>query len=146
VPGFHVRAEFVLATADLQPLHALRRWMGIIRFSGRDEMDEGCPAERPGTITGTFNRWPQEAYRPGGNQQVAGKRIRAASRAIGDMTVRQPGASAHPGNRTLHTGDLTEVAAAILRNKPYFRLFDCMAGIYFHLAVIGRNIPYHSKE
>ena len=60
--------------------------MGIIRFFGRDEMDEGCRAKRPGTITGTFNHWPQEAYRPGGTQQVAGKRIRAACRAIGDMT------------------------------------------------------------
>lgn len=74
--------------------------MGIIRFSDRDEMDEGCRAERPGTIVRWFNRWGQEAYCRGGTQPVAGGRIRAADRAIGAMAVEQSGKSALPSNCT----------------------------------------------
>lgn len=108
--GIHVRAEFVLATAELQPLHALRRWMGIIRFFGRDEMDEGCRAERPGTIVRKLNRWAQETYCPGGTQPVAEKRIRVANCAIGTMATGQFGKSALPTNCRAATVNQTGVA------------------------------------
>jgi hypothetical protein len=90
--------------------------MGIIRFFGRDEMEEGCRAARPGTIVRRFNRWAQEAYCPGGTQPVApnrwqGSPIRVADRAIGAMAVAQSGKSALPSNCTSDARNLTGVIA-----------------------------------